>query len=72
MASYLDNKWSYRHCLLDQTIDTSPPKTVERIPVRLVAAGIHASLQLALEHDIYAYDAYFLQCAQAFSCPLLS
>lgn len=45
---------------------------VSRIPVRLVSADIHSSLQLALEYDIYAYDAYFLGCAQAFSCPLIT
>jgi len=39
-------------------------KSVGRIPVRLVPTDIHSSLQLALDQDIYAYDAYFLQCAQ--------
>lgn len=47
-------------------------KSVRRIPIRLVSVDIHGSLQLALEHDIYAYDAYFLHCAQAFSCPLIT
>jgi predicted nucleic acid-binding protein len=32
-----------------------------RIPVRLVGVDVQASLQLALTHNIYAYDAYFLQ-----------
>jgi len=47
-------------------------KSVRRIPVRLVSADINSSLQLALEQDIYAYDAYFLQCSQELSCPLLT
>lgn len=47
-------------------------ETVARIPVRLVSVNISASLQIALWHDIYAYDAYFLQCAQSFSCPILT
>lgn len=47
-------------------------KSVGRIPVRLVSTDIHSSLQLALEQDIYAYDAYFLQCARELSCPLLT
>lgn len=47
-------------------------KSVGRIPVRLVSTDIHNSLQLALEKDIYAYDAYFLQCARELSCPLLT
>lgn len=47
-------------------------RSVGQIPVRLVSADIHGSLQLALEHDIYAYDAYFLHCAQVLSCPLLT
>ncbi|MCG5538850.1 type II toxin-antitoxin system VapC family toxin [Halorhodospira sp. 9622] len=47
-------------------------KSVRQIPVRLVSTDIRSSLQLALDQDIYAYDAYFLQCAQALSCPLLT
>lgn len=42
------------------------------IPVRLVQVDIHASLQIALQHNIYAYDAYFLQCARMYSHPLLT
>jgi len=47
-------------------------KSVGRVPVRLVSADIHSSLQLSLEQDIYAYDACFLSCAQELSCPLLT
>jgi predicted nucleic acid-binding protein len=43
-----------------------------RIPVRLVGVDVQASLQLALTHNIYAYDAYFLQCAQVYSRPLIT
>lgn len=42
------------------------------IPVRLVTVDIHRSIQIAAEHDIYAYDAYFLQCAKAYALPLLT
>jgi predicted nucleic acid-binding protein len=37
-----------------------------------VSVDVQASLQIALEHNIYAYDAYFLQCARAFAHPLLT
>jgi predicted nucleic acid-binding protein len=47
-------------------------KSVGRIPVRLLSTDIHSSLKLALEHDIYACDAYFLQCSLELSCPLLT
>ena len=47
-------------------------KRIEKISVRLVGVDLQASLQLALEQNIYAYDAYFLQCAKAYSAPLLS
>lgn len=47
-------------------------KVVNRVPVRLVSADIQASLTIAAEYDIYAYDAYFLQCAMAYSYPLLT
>jgi predicted nucleic acid-binding protein len=47
-------------------------ESVDRIPVRLVTVDVYRSLKLAIEHDIYAYDAYFLQSAQMFPCPLLT
>ncbi len=42
------------------------------IPVRLVSVDIRKALKLALEFNIYAYDAYFLQCAKSLSHPLLT
>jgi predicted nucleic acid-binding protein len=47
-------------------------KAASLIPVRLVSVDIHASLQIATEHNIYAYDAYFLHCARTYSLPLLT
>lgn len=47
-------------------------RRARRIPVRLVAVDVQASLQLALEQDIYAYDAYFLHCSKSFSGLLLT
>ncbi len=44
----------------------------ESIPVRLVSVNIQKALEIALEHNIYAYDAYFLQCAKKLSLPLLT
>jgi len=45
---------------------------VKSIPVRLVPIDIQNALKLALEYKIYAYDAYFLQCAKQFSYPLIT
>ena len=42
------------------------------IPVRLLSVDVQESLRLAIEFNIYAYDAYFLQCAKATSYPLLT
>jgi predicted nucleic acid-binding protein len=47
-------------------------KLASGIPVRLVSVDIQASLQLAISYGIYAYDAYFLQCARMYSLPLLT
>ena len=47
-------------------------KAAARIPVRLMSVDVPASLEIALEHDLYAYDAYFLQCARVYSCPVLT
>ena len=45
---------------------------VRAIPVRLVAVDIQKALKIALEYNIYAYDAYFLQCAMQLSSPLIT
>lgn len=42
------------------------------IAVRLVNVDIHQALKLAFDFNIYAYDAYFLQCAIALSLPILT
>ena len=47
-------------------------KLAHRIPVRLIAVDIQQALKLAFEFKIYAYDAYFLQCAKSLSCPLIT
>lgn len=47
-------------------------KAVNLIPVRLVGVDVLASIKIAAEHGIYAYDAYFLQCARLYSLPLLT
>tara|TARA_R110002072_G_scaffold247353_2_gene406507 strand:- start:52836 stop:53225 length:390 start_codon:yes stop_codon:yes gene_type:complete len=47
-------------------------KITNLIPVRLLSVDVHESLKIATENNIYAYDAYFLQCAKANSLPLLT
>jgi predicted nucleic acid-binding protein len=45
---------------------------VQLIPVKLLKVDIKSALEIAITHNIYAYDAYFLQTALAYNCPLLS
>lgn len=47
-------------------------KSIGSIPVRLVSVDVSEALKLAIDFNIYAYDAYFLQCAINQSCPLLT
>ena len=47
-------------------------KLIDLIPVRLLNVDIRESLKIALEFNIYTYDAYFLQCAINHSSPLLT
>ena len=42
------------------------------VPVALTAVDVRASLLLAGRFRVYAYDAYFLQCAIETRCPLLT
>jgi predicted nucleic acid-binding protein len=42
------------------------------VPVELAPVDVRAATVLAAEHGIYAYDAYFLQCAIEGRCSLLT
>ena len=57
-------------------IDVSQAKRAldafRRIPVRLVEIDLERTLELAADHDIYAYDAYIIECARQHATPLLS
>lgn len=44
----------------------------QKIPVKLVKVDIPRALSIAIAHNIYACDAYFLQSALAASCAILS
>lgn len=57
---------------LDKTDASSIFEMINQIQVRLITIDISAALKLAFQFNIYAYDAYFLQCAKSMSCPLIS
>ena len=42
------------------------------VAVRLAEIDLNASVELAKEQGIYAYDAYMLECARRYHTPLLS
>jgi len=44
----------------------------EKIPIQLCDVNLVKAIELAQVLGIYAYDAYFIECAQAYKCPLLS
>jgi predicted nucleic acid-binding protein len=45
---------------------------VQHIPVDLRRTDISAALNIATKYNIYAYDAYFLECAVKLRSPLLT
>ncbi|GBE08388.1 PIN domain protein [bacterium BMS3Bbin11] len=47
-------------------------KLLSNIPVRLLSVDIIQALKIAMDFNIYAYDAYFLQCAIEQASPLLT
>ena len=47
-------------------------RSYRQIPVRLPALEIESSVALAERHDVYAYDAYMVECARRYQAPLLS
>ena len=45
---------------------------VQQIPVDLRHTDIKSALSLAIKFNLYAYDSYFLKCAENLNCPLLT
>jgi predicted nucleic acid-binding protein len=62
----------YKRKQLTKKEALSAQRATESISVRLVAIDIQEAVRLALEFNIYAYDAYFLQCAKSLASPLLT
>jgi len=44
----------------------------EKIPIRYLEVNMHRALKIAAENNIYAYDAYFIECALHYGYPLIS
>ena len=42
------------------------------IPLRLVEIDLFKALEISDKFNIYAYDAYFLECAKNYNSPLLT
>jgi predicted nucleic acid-binding protein len=47
-------------------------RAYERIPVRYVDLDLPDALDLAVQHGIYAYDAYVIACARNQGCSIVS
>ncbi len=47
-------------------------EAMQQIPVDLRHTEIKSALKIAIEYNIYAYDAYFLECADNLRGPLLT
>jgi predicted nucleic acid-binding protein len=44
----------------------------EEIPIRFVEIDLSTAMELAADHNLYAYDAYILTCARENRCSLIS
>lgn len=58
--------------LLSPAEATAAWDAATRIPVELRSVDIRAALRMAASRAIYAYDAYFLDCALSSGTPLLT
>lgn len=58
--------------VLDPNEVISAWDAVQTIPVELRRIDIQAALGLAVRFNIYAYDAYFIECALSLRCPILT
>ena len=51
---------------------TSVWEIFQTIPVELRQVNIRSALEIAARFNLYAYDAYFIECASSLRCPLLT
>ena len=51
---------------------TSAWEAIQHIPVDLRRTDIKSALNIAIQFNLYAYDAYFLECADNLRSPLLT
>jgi predicted nucleic acid-binding protein len=58
--------------VLDTNEVISAWDAVQTIPMELRRIDIQAALGLAVRFNIYAYDAYFIECALNLRCPMLT
>lgn len=47
-------------------------RAYQKIPIQFMGVGLEDALDIASQQNIYAYDAYFLVCAQKLNIPLIS
>jgi predicted nucleic acid-binding protein len=62
--------WNQKRKKADEV--ASSWEIVQRIPVDLRSINIESALKIATKFNIYAYDAYFLECADSLRSPLLT
>lgn len=58
--------------VLDPNEVISAWDAVQTISVELRRIDIQAALGIAVRFNIYAYDAYFIECALSLRCPILT
>ena len=58
--------------VLDPNEVISAWDAVQTIPVELRRIDIQTALGIAVRFNIYAYDAYFIECALNLRCPMLT
>ncbi|MBK9714648.1 MAG: type II toxin-antitoxin system VapC family toxin [Kouleothrix sp.] len=44
----------------------------QKIPIRFLDVPLDDTLRVVAQHQMYAYDAYFIVCARQLSCPLIT
>jgi predicted nucleic acid-binding protein len=47
-------------------------RAYKQIPIRLIDVDLDKALGIALDQNIYAYDAYIIECARENQCSVLS
>ncbi len=62
----------FKKCRIDLVQARRALESLKQIPIRLAEIDLELAVALAERHNVYAYDAYVIECARRYQTPMMS